>query len=110
MNAPAVDSSDQTRDYRLLYINATARYVRITVTPASSAWSFTDELQVKTTRPVTKPPRSRGCQAAGSPPPGHMAGGRAAAARSGRPGGLSGPRAGTLVMQKQPAELRFHMG
>jgi hypothetical protein len=49
MNAPAVDSSDQTRDYRLLYINATARYVRITVTPASSAWSFTDELQVKTT-------------------------------------------------------------
>jgi uncharacterized protein DUF4434/F5/8 type C domain-containing protein/fibronectin type III domain protein len=49
MNAPAVDSSDQTHDYRLLYINATARYVRVTVTPASSAWSFTDELQVKTT-------------------------------------------------------------
>ncbi len=49
MNAPAVDSSDQAHDYRLLYLNVTARYVRITVTPASSAWSFTDELQVRTT-------------------------------------------------------------
>jgi Domain of unknown function (DUF4434)/F5/8 type C domain/Domain of unknown function (DUF5109)/Fibronectin type III domain len=48
MTAPAVDTSDQTHDYRLLYINVTARYVRITVTPASSAWSFTDELEVRT--------------------------------------------------------------
>jgi Domain of unknown function (DUF4434)/F5/8 type C domain/Domain of unknown function (DUF5109) len=51
MNAPAVDSSNQSHDYRLLNINVTARYVRITVTPASSAWSFTDQIEVKTPLP-----------------------------------------------------------
>jgi hypothetical protein len=48
MDAPAVDSSSQSSDYRLLNINVTARYVRITVTPASDAWSFTDQIEVKT--------------------------------------------------------------
>jgi hypothetical protein len=48
MDEPAVDSSDQSCDYRLLGIDVTARYVRITVTPSSDAWSFTDQIEVKT--------------------------------------------------------------
>ncbi|MFI7231252.1 discoidin domain-containing protein [Nonomuraea angiospora] len=47
--APADGGADQARTYRLLGLNATARYVRITVEPAGSAWSFTDEVEVRTT-------------------------------------------------------------
>ncbi|MER6002786.1 hypothetical protein ABT120_29735 [Nonomuraea angiospora] len=47
--APAAGDADQARTYRLLGLNATARYVRITVEPAGSAWSFTDEVEVRTT-------------------------------------------------------------
>lgn len=47
MNAPNVGSTDQTHKYRLINLNNSARYVRITVTPASSAWSFSDELEVR---------------------------------------------------------------
>lgn len=47
MSAPNVGTIDQTRKYRLLGLNTTGRYVRLTVTPASSAWSFTDELEVR---------------------------------------------------------------
>ena len=43
MAALAAGDADQARTYRLLGLNTTARYVRITVEPASSAWSFTDE-------------------------------------------------------------------
>lgn len=47
MDAPAVDSANQAHNYRLLYLSVSAQYVRITVTPANSAWTFTDELQVR---------------------------------------------------------------
>ncbi|MGV9385461.1 DUF4434 domain-containing protein [Nonomuraea sp. NPDC003707] len=47
--APAAGDADQARTYRLLGLNTTARYVRITVEPAGSAWSFTDEVEVRTT-------------------------------------------------------------
>jgi hypothetical protein len=47
MNAPNVGVADQARKYRLISISNSARYVRVTVTPASSAWSFTDELEVR---------------------------------------------------------------
>jgi len=47
INAPNVGSADQSHNYRLIGLNNSARYVRVTVTPASSAWSFTDELQVR---------------------------------------------------------------
>ena len=47
MNAPNVGATDQTHKYRLINLNNSARYIRITVTPASSAWSFTDELEVR---------------------------------------------------------------
>ena len=47
MNAPNVGTADQTHKYRLINLNNSARYIRITVTPASSAWSFTDELEVR---------------------------------------------------------------
>jgi len=33
--------------YRLFGLNVAARYIQVSVTPASSAWSFTDELAVK---------------------------------------------------------------
>ncbi|MGP3963859.1 DUF4434 domain-containing protein [Nonomuraea sp. 3N208] len=46
--APAAGDADQPRTYRILGLNTTARYVRITVEPASSAWSFTDEVEVRT--------------------------------------------------------------
>jgi hypothetical protein len=45
--APAAGDADQARTYRALGLNTTARYVRITVEPASSAWWFTDEVEVR---------------------------------------------------------------
>ena len=47
VNAPAVSTADQSVMYRLFGLNVTARYIQVSVTPASSAWSFTDELAVK---------------------------------------------------------------
>lgn len=47
LSAPAVGTADQPAKYRLINISVSARYVRVTVTPASSAWSFTDELEVR---------------------------------------------------------------
>ncbi|GAA3620515.1 hypothetical protein GCM10022419_127690 [Nonomuraea rosea] len=47
--APAAGDADQARPYRVLGLNTTARYVRITVEPASSAWSFIDEVEVRST-------------------------------------------------------------
>ena len=49
MNAPHVGTADQSRKYRLINFSESARYVRVTVTPASSAWSFTDELEARST-------------------------------------------------------------
>lgn len=47
VGAPAVSSADQSRKYRVLGLNASARYVRVTVEPASSAWSFGDEMEAR---------------------------------------------------------------
>ncbi|MFC5402484.1 DUF4434 domain-containing protein [Cohnella soli] len=48
VNKPAVGSSDQTKKYRLTDLTGVSgRYVRVTVTPASSAWTFIDEIQVR---------------------------------------------------------------
>lgn len=48
VNKPAVSSSDQTKKYRLTDLNSVSgRYVKVTVTPASSAWTFIDEVQVR---------------------------------------------------------------
>ena len=44
--APAVSPADQSAEYRLTGLNVSARYVRVTVTPASYIWTFTDELEV----------------------------------------------------------------
>ncbi|SEG96581.1 F5/8 type C domain-containing protein [Nonomuraea solani] len=49
VSAPAVGDGDQARTYRVLGLNTTARYVRITVEPASTAWSFIDEVEVRGT-------------------------------------------------------------
>ncbi|MEU7892459.1 DUF4434 domain-containing protein [Nonomuraea sp. NPDC049152] len=51
VDAPAVAATDQSRKYRLLGLSANARYVRVTVEPASSAWSLTDEIEVRSTTP-----------------------------------------------------------
>lgn len=51
VTAPAVGATDQSRKYRLLRLNTTARYIKITATPASSAWSFTDEIEARTDTP-----------------------------------------------------------
>ncbi|MFD0696448.1 DUF4434 domain-containing protein [Paenibacillus sp. GCM10027628] len=48
VNKPAVSSSDQTKTYKLTDLSSvTSRYVKVTVEPASSAWTFIDEVQVK---------------------------------------------------------------
>ncbi|MFC4015117.1 DUF4434 domain-containing protein [Nonomuraea purpurea] len=48
VNAPAAGDADQSRKYRLLGVDRTARYVRVTVEPVSSAWSMPDEIEVRT--------------------------------------------------------------
>jgi len=47
ITAPSVSAADQSVRYRLTGLSVNARYVRVTVTPASYAWSFTDELEVR---------------------------------------------------------------
>ncbi len=47
--APTVGADDQIRTYRLLYLNVSARYIRVTVNPAADAWSFTDEIEIRST-------------------------------------------------------------
>ncbi|MDI4648853.1 DUF4434 domain-containing protein [Cohnella hashimotonis] len=45
---PAVGSADQTKKYRLTDLSGVSgRYVKVEVTPASSAWTFIDEVQVR---------------------------------------------------------------
>ncbi|MBO0867717.1 MAG: DUF4434 domain-containing protein [Micromonosporaceae bacterium] len=48
INRPAIDSSDQIKTYRLIGLNVTGRYVRITV-DGGTAWSMVDEAQALTT-------------------------------------------------------------
>ncbi|MCD9022387.1 DUF4434 domain-containing protein [Cohnella silvisoli] len=48
VNKPAVSSSDQVKKYRLTDLSSVSgRYVKVQVTPASSAWTFIDEIQVR---------------------------------------------------------------
>lgn len=44
---PALNTANQSYTYTAYSLSATARYVKFTVTPASSAWSFVDELTVR---------------------------------------------------------------
>jgi len=44
---PALSTANQSYTYVAYNLSASARYVRFTVTPASSAWSFVDELTVR---------------------------------------------------------------
>lgn len=45
---PAVGGSDQTKTYRVTGLgNITGRYIKVEVVPASSAWTFIDEVQVR---------------------------------------------------------------
>lgn len=45
---PAVSASDQTKKYRLTDLSGVmGRYVKVEVAPASSAWTFIDEVQVR---------------------------------------------------------------
>ncbi|MHA6482089.1 DUF4434 domain-containing protein [Paenibacillus sp. strain BS8-2] len=45
---PAVSSSDQTKTYRVIGLGgANTRYIKVEIVPASSAWTFIDEIQVK---------------------------------------------------------------
>jgi chitodextrinase len=46
---PALSTANQSYTYIAYSLSASARYVKFTVTPASSAWSFTDELTVRGT-------------------------------------------------------------
>jgi hypothetical protein len=47
VNLPAVDASNQIKTYRLIGLNLTGRYVKITV-DGGSAWSMVDEAQALT--------------------------------------------------------------
>lgn len=47
LNAPSVSDADQRYTYAAYNLSGTGRYVKFTVTPASSAWSFADELTVR---------------------------------------------------------------
>jgi len=48
VNKPAVSASDQTKTYKLIDLSGvTGRYVKVQVEPASSAWTFVDEIKVK---------------------------------------------------------------
>ncbi len=49
LNAPALSDADQRYVYAAYNLSGSGRYVKFTVTPASSAWSFVDELQVRGT-------------------------------------------------------------
>lgn len=44
---PALSTANQSYTYIAYSLSATARYVKFTVNPASSAWSFVDELTVR---------------------------------------------------------------
>jgi hypothetical protein len=44
---PALSTANQSYTYIAYSLSRSARYVKFTVTPASSAWSFTDELTVR---------------------------------------------------------------
>ncbi|RJE82831.1 DUF4434 domain-containing protein [Paenibacillus sp. 1011MAR3C5] len=45
---PAVSSSDQTKTYRVTGLSGVSgRYVKVEVVPASSAWTFIDEIQAR---------------------------------------------------------------
>lgn len=46
LNAPAISNADQRYTYAAYNLAGTGRYVKFTVTPASSAWSFVDEATV----------------------------------------------------------------
>lgn len=46
LNAPALSSADQRYTYAAYNLSGAGRYVKFTVTPASSAWSFVDEATV----------------------------------------------------------------
>ncbi len=48
VNKPAVSSADQVKKYRLTDLSSvTGRYVKVQITPASSAWTHIDEIQVR---------------------------------------------------------------
>lgn len=47
LTAPSVSDVDQRYTYAAYNLSGTGRYVKFTVTPASSAWSFTDEITVR---------------------------------------------------------------
>lgn len=47
MPAPNVSNADQRYTYAAYGLSGSGRYVRFTVTPASSAWSFVDEATVR---------------------------------------------------------------
>lgn len=47
MNAPSVSDADQRYTYAAYNLSGTGRWLKFTVTPFSSAWSFTDELTVQ---------------------------------------------------------------
>ncbi|WP_082866916.1 DUF4434 domain-containing protein [Paenibacillus elgii] len=48
VHKPAVSSSDQTKTYRLTDLSGIMdRYVKVTIEPASIAWTLIDEIQVK---------------------------------------------------------------
>jgi hypothetical protein len=47
LGKPALSTADQRYEYIGYNLSATARYVRFTVTPSSSAWTFADELTVR---------------------------------------------------------------
>lgn len=47
LNAPSVSDADQRYAYAAYNLSGIGRYVKFTVTPASSAWSFADDLSVR---------------------------------------------------------------
>jgi chitodextrinase len=48
VNKPAVSSSDQVKKYKLTDLSGVSgRYVKVEIAPASSAWTFIDEVQVR---------------------------------------------------------------
>lgn len=47
LNAPAISDADQRYTYAGYNLSGTGRYVKFTITPASSAWSFVDEVTVR---------------------------------------------------------------
>lgn len=48
VNLPAVSSMDQTKKYKLTDLTSiSGRYVKVEITPKSSAWTFLDEIEVR---------------------------------------------------------------